>query len=123
MYSGIDYSNKQSIESVLEKGFTAVKFCPFNRLKLVDSYEKVKEAGNRVKKARQITGNEVDIMLDFHGRTSPAMAVIACKDGYIEVLKKPGLGIELDEEAIVKRPYQSRDVPHLYHEDGSFAVW
>jgi galactonate dehydratase len=45
------------------------------------------------------------------------------KDGYIEVPKKPGLGIELDEKAIAKRPYHSCDVPLWYHDDGSFALW
>ena len=45
------------------------------------------------------------------------------KDGYIEVPTGPGLGIEVDEEALKKIPYQSKDGPRLYHEDGSVADW
>jgi len=45
------------------------------------------------------------------------------KEGYIEVSEKPGLGIELNEEAIANYPYEPRDVPRWYHEDGSFANW
>lgn len=251
MYAGVNYDKEESIENALNKGFTAIKFGPFNQLKLVDSYEKVKEAVDKVKKVRQIVGDKVDIMLDFHGRVSPAMAVVACeelasyhpffieepclpenvdamvriaqktnipiatgerlftkfgfretlekgaasilqpdlsicggimegkkiaamaeayyvaiaphcpygpvltaaslqldtcihnfliqehrslgegilkepfvlKDGYVEVSTKPGLGIELDEDAITKRPYKPHDVPIWYHEDGSFASW
>jgi len=257
-----DDTIKKIVEKVINKGFTAIKFSPFRQLKLVDSYEKVKEAVDKVKKIRQIVGDKVDIMLDFHGRVSPAMAVVACeelapyhpffieepclpenvdcmarivqktnipiatgerrftrfgfreilekgaasilqpdlaicggimegkkiaamaevyyvaiaphcpygpiltaaslqldacihnfliqehcplgdnvleepfvigkgilkepfvlKEGYIEVPTKPGLGIELDEEAIAKRPYEPYDFPLWYHEDGSFAVW
>jgi len=251
MYAGINYNNEKSIENVLNKGFTAVKFAPFNQLKLVDSYGKIKEAVKKVKKVRQIVGEKIDIMLDFHGRVSPAMATVACeefapyhpffveepclpenvdcmagiakktnipiatgerlftkfgfretlekgaasilqpdlaicggimeakkiaamaeayyvaiaphcpygpiltaaslqldacipnfliqehsslgkgilkepfviKEGYIEVSTRPGLGIELNEEAIANRPYKPHDVPRWYHEDGSFANW
>lgn len=70
----------KSLEETLEAGFTAVKFTPFGKLKLVDSYQKVKEVLDKVKKVRQVVGDKVDIMLDFHGRVSPAMAVIACQE-------------------------------------------
>jgi len=251
MYAGINYNDEENIENVLNKGLTAVKFSPFNQLKLVDSYEKIKEAVRRLRRVRQIVGEKVDIMLDFHGRVSPAMATAACeefapyhpffieepclpeniecmariarkvnipiatgerlftrfgfrevlekgaasilqpdlsvcggimegkkiaamgesyyvaiaphcpygpiltaaslqldacipnfliqeysslgeelfkepfiiKEGYIEVPKKPGLGIELNEEILAKRPYKPHDVPRWYHEDGSFADW
>ena len=46
------------------------------------------------------------------------------KDGYIDVPTKPGLGIELDEEAIKNKLYDgSWSTPRLYHEDGSVADW
>jgi galactonate dehydratase len=46
------------------------------------------------------------------------------KDGFIEVPKGPGLGIELDEEAIRDKVFDgSWETPLLYHEDGSLADW
>ena len=47
------------------------------------------------------------------------------KDGYIEVPQGPGLGIEIDEEAIAEKRYDgSWDTPHWSHEDdGSVADW
>lgn len=45
------------------------------------------------------------------------------KDGYMEIPTSPGLGIEVDEQELEKRPYQPKDGPRLYHEDGSVADW
>lgn len=46
------------------------------------------------------------------------------KDGYIDVPEGPGLGIEVDEEAIKDKIYDgSWETPHLYFEDGSIADW
>lgn len=46
------------------------------------------------------------------------------KDGYIEVSNKPGLGVELDEEAMKEREYDGKwTTPRQYYEDGSIAEW
>lgn len=46
------------------------------------------------------------------------------RDGYIDVPTKPGLGIELDEEALKDKIYDGKwTTPRLYHEDGSVADW
>lgn len=46
------------------------------------------------------------------------------KDGYIEVPVKPGLGIELDEEAIKDKIYDGKwTTPRIYFDDGSVADW
>lgn len=47
------------------------------------------------------------------------------KNGYIDIPKKPGLGIELDEEAIKGKLYDGGwDTPRWYYkDDGSFAEW
>ena len=47
------------------------------------------------------------------------------KDGYIDIPKKPGLGIELDEEALQnKMDDSSWDTPRWFHkDDGSFGEW
>lgn len=44
--------------------------------------------------------------------------------GHIPLPTKPGLGIELDDEAIANKIYDgSWDTPHLRHKDGSVADW
>ncbi len=46
------------------------------------------------------------------------------RDGYIDVPTGPGLGIEVDEEAIGDKLYDGAwDNPRLWHEDGSLADW
>ncbi|HZP83489.1 MAG TPA: galactonate dehydratase [Chthonomonadaceae bacterium] len=57
------------------KGYTAMKFCPTERVRIVDHYQVVEEAAARVQAVREAVGTGVDILLDFHGRISPAMAV------------------------------------------------
>ena len=45
-------------------------------------------------------------------------------DGYIPLPTKPGLGIELDEDAVAEKLYDgSWETPRLWHEDGSVADW
>jgi galactonate dehydratase len=45
-------------------------------------------------------------------------------NGYIDVPTKPGLGIELDDEAIAGKVYDgSWETPRLWHKDGSVADW
>ena len=46
------------------------------------------------------------------------------KNGYIDVPTKPGLGIELDEEALADKIYDGKwTTPRQFHEDGSVADW
>ncbi|TVY06543.1 galactonate dehydratase [Paenibacillus cremeus] len=46
------------------------------------------------------------------------------ENGYITIPTEPGLGIELDEEALRERIYEGNwDTPRLYHSDGSVADW
>ncbi|MBN1285042.1 MAG: galactonate dehydratase, partial [Anaerolineae bacterium] len=45
-------------------------------------------------------------------------------DGYIELPAKPGLGVELDEDALQDKLYDgSWETPRLWHKDGSVADW
>jgi galactonate dehydratase len=45
-------------------------------------------------------------------------------DGYVKVPEGPGLGIELDEEALADKIYDgSWETPRLWHDDGSVADW
>jgi galactonate dehydratase len=43
------------------------------------------------------------------------------ENGWIELPRTPGLGIELDEEAITAHPYSPRDYASAYYPDGSVA--
>lgn len=46
------------------------------------------------------------------------------KNGYIDVPTKPGLGVELDEDAIKEKIYDGKwTTPRQYFEDGSVADW
>jgi galactonate dehydratase len=47
------------------------------------------------------------------------------KDGYIELPTDPGLGIEIDEEAVAEKQYSGDwDTPRWFHQDdGSVADW
>jgi galactonate dehydratase len=42
-------------------------------------------------------------------------------NGYIELSRRPGLGIELDHEVIAAHPYAPHDYAAAYHPDGSVA--
>jgi len=44
-------------------------------------------------------------------------------DGHIELPTKPGLGIELDDDAIAEKTGHHWHNPQLYHQDGSVADW
>ena len=49
---------------------------------------------------------------------------IAVTDGYADIPDGPGLGVELDDEAIRDKPRQSWDIPVWFHaDDGSVADW
>jgi len=43
------------------------------------------------------------------------------KDGYIQIPTGSGLGVEVDEKAILKSPYEAKDTFTDYREDGSVA--
>ncbi len=46
------------------------------------------------------------------------------KDGFIDVPRAPGLGIEVDEREMLERSYAGDwSTPIVYHEDGSVADW
>ncbi|MDA0839671.1 MAG: galactonate dehydratase [Planctomycetota bacterium] len=45
------------------------------------------------------------------------------KDGYVDLPQGPGLGIELDEEALADKIGHEWTNPETYHKDGSVADW
>ena len=44
-------------------------------------------------------------------------------EGYIELNDRPGLGIEVNEEAVAKRSYDPMGFRQYRHFDGSWAGW
>lgn len=62
-------------QEVIEKGYTAIKvvFVPYS--KILEGYEKVRQFAKMFEKLRRAVRPNIDIMVDFHGRTSPAMAI------------------------------------------------
>ncbi len=79
MYTRANGSSPQELASsamaAVARGFTALKFCPFEQVQVIDHYCVVEEAARRVAAVRDAVGSGVDILLDFHGRVSPTMAI------------------------------------------------
>ena len=61
--------------AVKERGYTAVKFMPVPRTFPVEGVESVNYAESVVAAVRDAVGPEMDLMVDLHGRTTPAMAI------------------------------------------------
>jgi galactonate dehydratase len=59
--------------------------------------------------------------LNYFVDSSPMEA----KNGYIELMTKPGLGVEIDEKAVraAAKKINRKRFPEWTHKDGSFAEW
>jgi galactonate dehydratase len=73
-----------------------------------------------------------ETILDVHGNTEASVpdyvidsSVFALSDGSVARLTAPGLGIEVDEDAVRKASERGHDwhAPLWRHEDGSLAEW
>lgn len=62
-------------QQVVSKGYTAVKVVcvPYSEPLMSASY--VKRFSKTIERLRLAVGDDIDIMIDFHGRTYPAMAI------------------------------------------------
>lgn len=62
-------------QEVIARGYTALKvvFVPYS--KILEGRGKVRQFADMFAKLREAVGQDIDIMVDFHGRTSPAMAI------------------------------------------------
>ena len=59
----------------IEEGFTAVKSLPIPVSDMVESSTVLKRAAKAVEAMRLAAGDDIDIMLDLHARTTPAAAI------------------------------------------------
>ena len=59
----------------MDQGYTAVKvvFVPYSEP--LEGIGKVKQFARLMEKLRESVGEQIDVMIDFHGRTYPAMAI------------------------------------------------
>jgi galactonate dehydratase len=74
----LDDAPKQFAEnaiSCVEAGFSAVKALVVPMSQPLESYQMVHHAEQAMAAIREAVGDEVDILVDLHGRTTPAMAI------------------------------------------------
>ena len=64
-----------SAQSKAAKGWTAVKTVPVPITNILDGPRLLDEAEAGLKAVREAVGNDVDILLDMHGRVTPQMAI------------------------------------------------
>jgi galactonate dehydratase len=64
--------------SVKAAGYTAIKFMAVPRTEPVEGVQSVKYAAKLVEAIREAVGPEMDLMVDLHARTWPAMAIQYC---------------------------------------------
>lgn len=62
--------------SKVQKGYTAVKTVPMGATNVVDGHKVVRQAASKLKATREAVGDDIDILLDFHGAVSPQMAIL-----------------------------------------------
>jgi galactonate dehydratase len=68
----------QAVKSALskvQKGWTAIKTVPMPVTNVLDGPKVVKQSAERLRAVREAVGDDVDILLDFHGRVTPQMAI------------------------------------------------
>lgn len=79
LYAHIEGENldelKRSAEQRLKQGFSAVKFCPIDPARPLEGPKLINKAVERVRAVREVVGWENDVLLDLHGRTTPAVAI------------------------------------------------
>ncbi|MCS7224391.1 MAG: galactonate dehydratase [Armatimonadetes bacterium] len=73
-------SLKQSATERVGQGFTAVKFNPVPTMGPLEGTKAIQETCERVQTVREVIGWDRDLLLDFHGRTSPAMGLLLARE-------------------------------------------
>jgi galactonate dehydratase len=67
-------------QAAVEAGFTAVKMNGTEELQIIDSYEKIDQAVERIAAVREAVGPYIGIGIDFHGRVHKPMAKLLAKE-------------------------------------------
>jgi galactonate dehydratase len=69
----------ESAVKTVEAGFTAVKWCPVPATPALAGIKGAKAAAAEMEAVRLAVGDDIDVLLDFHGRLTPAMAIVFAK--------------------------------------------
>lgn len=96
----------EAAKRAVADGFTTLKTALFDRMRIVDAPEAVDRAVAKFAAMREAVGPGVDIAVDFHGRTSPAMAIRLAKalEPYSPMfIEEPVLPENVDALAAVTR--------------------
>ena len=72
--NGFDAGVKRALSKV-ERGWTAIKTVPVPITNVLDGPKKLRYAEAFLKAIREAVGEDVDILLDLHGRLTPQMAI------------------------------------------------
>ncbi|WEG13315.1 galactonate dehydratase [Pullulanibacillus sp. KACC 23026] len=70
----------EAAKEAVKTGFSAVKMNGTEELQIIDSYEKIDQAVERMAAVREAVGPSVGIGIDFHGRVHKPMAKILAKE-------------------------------------------
>lgn len=73
--SDTEVSFAEKMKQSVEDGFTAVKILAVPKTAPLDNAAQLRHAEALMQTAREAVGPDIDIMIDFHGRTSAAMAI------------------------------------------------
>jgi len=71
---------RNAAESMIERGFTAVKMNACGEMDYIDSHDKITQAVERIAAVREVAGTNIGIGVDFHGRVHKAMAKVLAKE-------------------------------------------
>jgi galactonate dehydratase len=64
--------------AIKESGYTAIKFMAVPRTEPVEGMQQVRQAARYVEAIRNAVGDDMDLMVDLHARTWPAMGIEYC---------------------------------------------
>ena len=67
----------RSAADLVARGFSAMKFTPFEATPLLAGRRSINEAVAKTRAVREAVGPDIELMIDGHGRLSPAVAVRA----------------------------------------------
>lgn len=70
----------ESCRQAQARGFNAVKFSITNQFRSIEGAGAVKRAVAKAEAVRAEMGDDFDFMIDLHGRVSPAMAKVLCRE-------------------------------------------
>ena len=107
-YTGIGGDTPDAVADAAKKavarGFTAVKWCPVSATEPLAGMRGPKSAAEQIEAVRGAVGDDIDVLLDFHGRLSPAMAIVFAK------AVEPWYPMFIEEPVL---PEHSHEIPRI----------